>query len=131
MTLDKRTLWTRRDLMRGLSAVDVNMLQLFQSVHTSKWKVLVKLRWPTSLPYLFAGLRITASASMVGAIIVEWINSDTGLGYMIINSTYQLKTAVPGGREARSGRFWPGGVGRAVACSVGPDGRDRGVRTGG
>jgi NitT/TauT family transport system permease protein len=80
------------NLMRGLAAVDNNMLQLFQSVHTSKWKVLVKLRWPTSLPYLFAGLRITASASMVGAIIVEWINSDTGLGYMIINSTYQFNT---------------------------------------
>lgn len=80
------------NMMRGLAAVDTNMVQLFQSVDASRWKVLVKLRWPTSLPYLFAGLRITASASMVGAIIVEWISSDTGLGYMIINSTYQFNT---------------------------------------
>ena len=76
----------------GLASVDTDMLQLFQSVDASRWKVLTKLRWPTSLPYLFAGLRITASASMVGAIIVEWISSDTGLGYMIINSTYQFNT---------------------------------------
>lgn len=80
------------NMMRGLAAVDPNMLQLFRSVNASRWKVLAKLRWPTSLPYLFAGLRITASASMVGAIIVEWISSDTGLGYMIINSTYQFDT---------------------------------------
>jgi len=80
------------NLMRGLSAVDVNMLQLFQSVHASRWKVLRKLRWPSALPYLFAGLRITASAALLGAIIVEWLGSDTGLGYLIINSTYQFDT---------------------------------------
>jgi len=80
------------NLMRGLSAVDVNMLQLFQSVHASRWKVLRKLRWPNALPYLFAGFRITASAALLGAIIVEWLGSDTGLGYLIINSTYQFNT---------------------------------------
>ena len=51
------------NMMRGLAAVDVNMLQLFKSVDASRWKVLAKLRWPTSLPYLFAGLRITASVA--------------------------------------------------------------------
>ena len=35
---------------------------------------------------------VPASASVVGAIIVEWIGSDTGLGYMVINSTYQFNT---------------------------------------
>lgn len=80
------------NLMRGLSTVDVNMLQLFQSVHASRWKVLTKLRWPNALPYLFAGLRITASVALLGAVIVEWIGSDTGLGYLIINSTYQFNT---------------------------------------
>ncbi len=80
------------NMMRGLSAVDINMLQLFQSVHASRWKVLRKLRWPNALPYLFAGFRITASAALLGAIIVEWLGSDTGLGYLIINSTYQFNT---------------------------------------
>jgi NitT/TauT family transport system permease protein len=80
------------NLMKGLEAVDPAMLQLFQSVNASRWAVLRKLRFPTALPYLFAALRITASASVIGAIIVEWIGSDTGLGYMIINSTYQFNT---------------------------------------
>jgi NitT/TauT family transport system permease protein len=80
------------NMMRGLDSVEPSLVELFKSVHASRAAVLWKLRWPSALPYLFAGLRITASASVVGAIIVEWIGSDTGLGYMVINSTYQFNT---------------------------------------
>jgi NitT/TauT family transport system permease protein len=80
------------NMMRGLDSVDPNLVELFKSVHASRFSVLWKLRWPSALPYLFSGLRITASASVIGAIIVEWIGSDTGLGYMVINSTYQFNT---------------------------------------
>ncbi|MHB1928711.1 MAG: ABC transporter permease [Acidimicrobiales bacterium] len=80
------------NMMKGLDSVDPSLLELFKSVHANRFAVLWKLRWPSSLPYLFSGLRITASASVVGAIIVEWIGSDTGLGYMVINSTYQFNT---------------------------------------
>jgi NitT/TauT family transport system permease protein len=80
------------NMMRGLDSVEPSLVELFKSVHASRGAVLWKLRWPSALPYLFAGLRITASASVVGAIIVEWIGSDTGLGYMVINSTYQFNT---------------------------------------
>jgi NitT/TauT family transport system permease protein len=80
------------NMMRGLDSIDPNLVELFKSVHASRVSVLWKLRWPSALPYLFSGLRITASASVIGAIIVEWIGSDTGLGYMVINSTYQFNT---------------------------------------
>ena len=79
-------------MMRGLDSIDPSLVELFKSVHATRADVLWKLRWPSALPYLFSGLRITASASVVGEIIVEWIGSDTGLGYMIINSTYQFNT---------------------------------------
>jgi NitT/TauT family transport system permease protein len=80
------------NMMRGLDSVDPSLVELFKSVHATRANVLWKLRWPSALPYLFSGLRITASASVIGAIIVEWIGSDTGLGYMVINSTYQFNT---------------------------------------
>jgi NitT/TauT family transport system permease protein len=80
------------NMMRGLDSVDPNLVELFKSVDATRANVLWKLRWPSALPYLFSGLRITASASVIGAIIVEWIGSDTGLGYMVINSTYQFNT---------------------------------------
>ena len=80
------------NMMKGLDSVDPLLVELFKSVHASRSEVMWKLRWPSALPFLFAGLRITASASVVGAIIVEWIGADSGLGYMIINSTYQFNT---------------------------------------
>lgn len=80
------------NMMRGLDSVDPSLVELFKSVHATRANVLWKLRWPSALPYLFSGLRITASASVIGAIIVEWIGSDTGLGYLVINSTYQFNT---------------------------------------
>ncbi len=80
------------NMMRGLDSVDHSLVELFQSVHAKRSAVLWKLRWPNALPYLFAGLRITASASVIGAVIVEWIGGDQGLGYMVINSTYQFNT---------------------------------------
>lgn len=80
------------NMMRGLDSVDHALVELFSSVHAKRSAVLWKLRWPNALPYLFAGLRITASASVIGAVIVEWIGGDQGLGYMVINSTYQFNT---------------------------------------
>lgn len=80
------------NMMRGLDSVDPSLVELFKSVHAKRSAVLWKLRWPSALPYLFAGLRITASASVIGAVIVEWIGGTQGLGYMVINSTYQFNT---------------------------------------
>jgi NitT/TauT family transport system permease protein len=50
-------------------------------------QILVKLRLPTSVPYLFTALRISATASVVGAIIGELpVGSASGLGVVIINA---------------------------------------------
>ena len=50
------------------------------------------LRWPTSLPYLFSALRIASTASLLGAIVAEWIGSNKGLGYLILAATYDYRT---------------------------------------
>lgn len=78
--------------VRGLEAVEPPLLDLFQSVHASAWKVLLKLRLPNALPYIFVAFRITATTSVIGAIIAEWIGAEQGLGYLVINSTYEFNT---------------------------------------
>jgi len=78
--------------VRGLEAVEPPLLDLFQSVHASAWEVLVKLRLPNALPYIFVAFRITATTSVIGAIIAEWIGAAQGLGYLVINSTYEFNT---------------------------------------
>jgi len=58
----------------------------------SKLQVFFKIRLPNSLPYIFAGLKISSTMCVVGAIVGEFIASDRGLGYIIINSQYAMDT---------------------------------------
>jgi NitT/TauT family transport system permease protein len=72
--------------LRGLQAADPRAVELMRSYAANRWTVLWKLRFQTSLPYLFTALRISATASIVGAIIGELPSSISGgLGSAILN----------------------------------------------
>lgn len=76
----------------GLSDVDEDLIDLVRSLHASKWQIFVKIRLPNSLPYIFSGLKICATMVVVGAIVGEFVASDRGLGYIIINSQFTMDT---------------------------------------
>jgi NitT/TauT family transport system permease protein len=76
--------------LAGLSAIDEDLLDLVNYLHATKMQVFVKLRIPNSLPYIFTGLKICSTMCVVGAIVGEFIASDKGLGYIIINSQYTM-----------------------------------------
>jgi NitT/TauT family transport system permease protein len=72
--------------LRGLHSADRRALELMRTYAASPWMVLWKLRVPASLPFVFAALRISATASVVGAIIGELPSGlQSGLGGAIIN----------------------------------------------
>ena len=72
--------------LRGLTSADPRALELMRSYASSTWSVLWKVRVPASLPYLFAALKVSATASVVGAIIGELPASiQDGLGGAILN----------------------------------------------
>jgi NitT/TauT family transport system permease protein len=72
--------------LRGLDAADPRALELMRSYAASRWAVLWKVKVPASLPYLFAALKVSATASVVGAIIGELPSSiQDGLGGAILN----------------------------------------------
>src|SRR5207253_9510346 len=52
--------------LRGLHSADRRALELMRSYAASTWTILWKLRFPASLPYLFAALKVSATASIVG-----------------------------------------------------------------
>jgi NitT/TauT family transport system permease protein len=80
------------NVSQGLSRVEEDLLDLVGYMNASKWQVFVKIRFPKSLPYLFSGLKICSTMVVVGAIVGEFIASDRGLGYIIINSQYTMNT---------------------------------------
>jgi NitT/TauT family transport system permease protein len=72
--------------LRGLRAADPRAFELMRSYAASKRSVLWKLRLPTSVPYLFASLRVAAAASVIGAIIGELPSGiPDGLGSALLN----------------------------------------------
>ena len=72
--------------LRGLLSPDPRALELMRSYAAGSWTILWRLRVPTSLPYVFSALKISATASVIGAIIGETPASlQGGLGYAIVN----------------------------------------------
>ncbi|WP_380175405.1 ABC transporter permease [Kineococcus sp. DHX-1] len=69
----------------GLRSVDRHVLQVFRTVDASRLDVLVRLRFPSALPYLFAALRVVFPLSLVGAVVAEFAaaGAQSGLGTLI------------------------------------------------
>jgi NitT/TauT family transport system permease protein len=76
----------------GLDAVDEDLLDLVRYLHASKLQVFVKIRIPMSLPYVVSGLKISATLSVVGAIVGEFVASSQGLGFLIKDSQAMMNT---------------------------------------
>ncbi len=72
--------------LRGLTSPHPTALELMHSYAASRWTTLWKLRFPAALPYIFTALKVSATASVVGAIIGELPSGiRTGLGGAILN----------------------------------------------
>lgn len=82
------------NMVRGLEAVNPQAMELMRVLSASKREVFFKLRLYNSLPYLFSALKISASTSVVGAIVGEWIGSNFGIGALIIQATYSFDSAL-------------------------------------
>jgi NitT/TauT family transport system permease protein len=78
----------------GLTQVDEEMLDLGRVFNAPKWKVFVTIRIPNAYPYILSALKITATAAVVGAIVGEFIASQSGLGYVIITTQASMNTPV-------------------------------------
>jgi NitT/TauT family transport system permease protein len=75
------------NMTRGLRAVDAEALALMRALAATPRQVFLRLRFPASLPYLFTALRISATASVIGAIVGELpVGSRFGMGVVIINA---------------------------------------------
>ena len=70
--------------LRGLNAVDPEALELMQSYAATRREILIKLRVPASLPYLFTALKISSTASIIGALIAEMTGTQQGLGWNLV-----------------------------------------------
>jgi NitT/TauT family transport system permease protein len=80
------------DTVLGLRSVDPDAVDLLRSMRGTSLQTLVRLRFPNSLPYLFAGMKVAISLSLVGAIAGEFVASQAGLGYVILAAEGNFET---------------------------------------
>jgi NitT/TauT family transport system permease protein len=80
------------NMVRGLQSVSEPTLELFRVLSATRWQIFWKARLQSSLPFLFAALKIAATSCVIGAIVAEWIGASAGLGALIIDATYNFRT---------------------------------------
>jgi len=68
----------------GLRSVDPQAYDFLRSLDASRWQVVWRLRLPSSLPYVFAALRISVPLSLIGAVVAEFLSGTSGMGQLIL-----------------------------------------------
>ena len=74
----------------GLKSVEAEMVDLVRSMGASTLRIMLRVRGPTALPQMFAGFKIAICLAIVGAVVGEFVGSDTGLGYLLLTATGSL-----------------------------------------
>ncbi len=76
----------------GFKAVDPDRIDLLRSLSATPWQVFRKAKFPSALPYIFAGLNMAAAFAVVGAIVGEFVGAQAGLGVLILQMEAQMDT---------------------------------------
>ncbi|MEV6899640.1 ABC transporter permease [Amycolatopsis sp. NPDC051372] len=74
----------------GFSILDTRLLYLTRSMGASGWQTFRYLRFPAALPVIFSGLKTSATMAATAAIVAEFVGSNSGLGYVLLQATNTL-----------------------------------------
>ena len=78
---------------RGLREVEPDLLDLVRTLRGSRWQLFRKIQLPGALPYIFSGMKVAAVLAVAGAVVGEFLGSDRGLGYLMLQVQVTLDTA--------------------------------------
>ncbi|MCG8361353.1 MAG: ABC transporter permease [Kiloniellales bacterium] len=78
---------------RGLREVEPDLIDLVRSLRASRWQIFTKIQLPGALPYIFSGMKVAVVLAVAGAIVGEFIASEEGLGYLMLQVQVTLDTA--------------------------------------
>jgi NitT/TauT family transport system permease protein len=76
----------------GLNSYDQDALKLLRSYRATRKQIFLRLQVPSALPSIFAGAKTSLSFALVGTIVAEFLGASRGLGYLILQYNFVLKT---------------------------------------
>jgi len=82
------------DTAVGLRSMSAEMGDLARSMGATRMQIFTQFRLPTSLPYLFSGLKVAATLAIAGTVVGEFVGADSGLGYLLLVTNSNLETAL-------------------------------------
>jgi NitT/TauT family transport system permease protein len=82
------------DAAVGLRSMSVEMADLARSMGATRLQVFTRFRLPTSLPYLFSGLKVAATLAIAGTVVGEFVGADKGLGYLLLVTNSNMQTSL-------------------------------------
>jgi NitT/TauT family transport system permease protein len=82
------------DAAVGLRSMSPEMGDLARSMGATRLQVFTRFRLPTSLPYLFSGLKVAATLAIAGTVVGEFVGADKGLGYLLLVTNSNMQTSL-------------------------------------
>jgi putative hydroxymethylpyrimidine transport system permease protein len=79
--------------LAGLASVDVDLIKLMRTFDASRRQIFRHVELPAALPGVFTGARIAVAVAVIGAVLAEQAGSNSGLGYVLLQSLPQLLSA--------------------------------------
>ncbi len=77
----------------GLASVPIELIELADIFRASEWQKFWKVSFIHSLPYIFTGSKVSVATAVGGAVVAEFIGSNTGLGYIIVMANTSVNLA--------------------------------------
>ena len=64
--------------LQGYASTDAAMRNYMLMIGATRWQLFRRLEWPSALPYMFAGLRVSTAYSVMAAVVSEWMARSRG-----------------------------------------------------
>jgi NitT/TauT family transport system permease protein len=80
--------------VQGFKSVDLDMIDLARAMQGSRFQVFCAVNLPHAMPAIFSGLKVSVTLAVVGAVVGEFVGSNSGIGYVMQRSigTFDLPT---------------------------------------
>jgi NitT/TauT family transport system permease protein len=75
-------------------SVDPDILDLARSTGAGRWRTFLRVQVPHAMPTLFTGIKVAAALSATAAVVAEFVASDRGLGYLLLEANGNLNTSM-------------------------------------
>jgi len=76
----------------GMKSVNPDLVDSVRAMGASEWQIMTKVSIPSCIPWILVGLRASLGASLIAAIVGEFVAADVGLGYLIMEGSNLFMT---------------------------------------